>query len=143
MLKRYVFFFITYATKYYEQQDDSDDELSFESALEKLQETFGKYIKVTVLQKVQLADMEIFYIGIPVKKFPDFDKLTQYIVDGKQMLSKAAENEANEEILKKTEETLQTQKADQANADPDATADPDADPDATFIEKSNQSQKLA
>lgn len=81
-----------------QDQDDSDAELSFEDALMNLQERFGKYIKITVLQKVQLADMEIFYIGIPVKKFPDFDKLTRYIVSG-ELLKKIADNEANEQIL--------------------------------------------
>ena len=64
--------------------------------MQTLKESFQKYIKEEVLELVELDNMglqnflvarvhissEIFYVGLPPKKFPDFAKLTQHILDG-------------------------------------------------------------
>ena len=63
-----------------------------------LEKSFQKYIKKEVLELVELDNMglktlfdldsngrlnlEIFYVGLPPKKFPDFDKLARHILGG-------------------------------------------------------------
>ena len=64
--------------------------------MQTLKESFQKYIKEEVLELVELDNMglqnflvarvhissEIFYVGLPPKKFPDFDKLARHILGG-------------------------------------------------------------
>ena len=42
--------------------------------------------------------LEIFYIGLPIRKFPDFKKLVEYILGG-DLLKAIGEKEANEKLL--------------------------------------------
>ena len=42
--------------------------------------------------------LEIFYIGLPIKKFPDFKKLVEYILGG-GLLKEIGEKEANEKLI--------------------------------------------
>ena len=76
-------------------EDKHDEELSFEDALEQLKTSFGKYITTDVLSKVDLRDMEIFYIGIPPRKFADFARLVNYVLGG-ELLTQIGASEANE-----------------------------------------------
>jgi len=78
-----------------------DEELSFKDALEHLKIGFNDYIGNQVLSKVDLGDMEIFYIGLPTKKFPDFEKLCEYILSG-ELVTNIEATEANENMLSST-----------------------------------------
>ena len=42
--------------------------------------------------------LEIFYIGLPIRNFPDFKKLVEYILGG-DLLKAIGEKEANEKLL--------------------------------------------
>ena len=74
-----------------------NEEMTFEDGLKSLQMTFRKYIKTQVLSKVKVDDLgkgtisnylyhkfhiEIFFIGLPPKKFPDFEKIVRRLLSG-------------------------------------------------------------
>jgi len=65
----------------YESENNGAD-IDFEEALKTLERSFQTYIRKEVLQLVDLDYMEIFYVGLPMRNFPDFKKLTQHILGG-------------------------------------------------------------
>jgi len=81
-----------YDTKY-------DEELTKDQAFAKLKKDFDKYIENDVLTKVNMDNMEIFYIGLPIRDFPDFKRLVNYMLSG-DLLQKIGQREANEAIIK-------------------------------------------
>ena len=48
---------------------------------------------------------EIFYTGLPTNKFPDFEKLVQYVIGG-ELLKKIAKHEENELILARSSDQM-------------------------------------
>ena len=71
--------------------------MTFEDGLKSLQLTFREYIKTQVLSKVKVDNLgkrtirnyhyyifliEIFFVGLPPRKFPDFEKMTRHVLSG-------------------------------------------------------------
>ena len=70
--------------------------MTFDQAFNELRRDFGVYVKNKVLTKVDTDNLgkvlqlvwffedclEIFYVGLPPRKFPDFKKLAEYIFGG-------------------------------------------------------------
>ena len=50
---------------------------------------------------------EIYYTGLPTTKFPDFEKLIQYVIGG-ELLNNIAKHEANEQILTQSADHMKT-----------------------------------
>ena len=50
---------------------------------------------------------EVFYTGLPTTKFPDFEKLIQYVIGG-ELLNNIAKHEANEQILTQSADHMKT-----------------------------------
>merc|ERR1712203_895447 len=76
--------------------DKHDNDISVFDAFDSLKKSFGEYINKKVLSKVDLSEMEIFYVGFNRNEpeYPDFEKITRYILDGgllKQIGAKEAD----------------------------------------------------
>ena len=71
--------------------------MTFEDGLKSLQLTFRKYVKTQVLRKVKMDGLgkrtisnyhyyifliEIFFVGLPPRKFPDFEEMTRRVLNG-------------------------------------------------------------
>ena len=57
-----------------------------------------EWVSFFLRENLGLLFLEIFYIGLPIKKFPDFKKLVEYILGG-GLLKEIGEKEANEKLL--------------------------------------------
>ena len=57
-----------------------------------------EWVSFFLEKNLGLLFLEIFYIGLPIKKFPDFKKLVEYILGG-GLLKEIEEKEANEKLL--------------------------------------------
>jgi len=65
--------------------DEGNEDMTFEEGLQLLQKTFRDYIKTQVISKVDMQDLEIFFIGLPPRKFPDFERMVQLLLSGEVM----------------------------------------------------------
>jgi len=74
-------------------EDKYGEEITSQQAMEKLREEFGEYIETYVISQVSIDRMDIFYIGLPPREFPDFKRLVQFVVSG-AMLQQIADIEA-------------------------------------------------
>ena len=73
--------------------------MSFDNALSTLKRNFQSYINREVLTQVKCKNMDIYYTGLPNRKFKDFTKLVSYVIDG-ELLNTIASQEADETILR-------------------------------------------
>jgi len=73
--------------------------MTFKEGLDMLKETFNDYMQTTVLNHVEVDELgkktfsilkqiykicnqEIFFIGLPMKKFPDFENIVDAVLSG-------------------------------------------------------------
>merc|ERR1719436_1039020 len=63
-------------------EEEHDEEITADEAMAKLKEEFSKYIEDNVLSQVEMDHMDIFYTGLPPKKFPDFKRLVDNVLSG-------------------------------------------------------------
>jgi hypothetical protein len=72
--------------------------MTIQKALQMLQNEFRNYMKTQVLSKVEADNLEIFFIGLPPKDFPDFERIVQRILSGKA-LEQVSKTEAQESLI--------------------------------------------
>ena len=72
--------------------------MSRDEAFKNIQLKFASYVKRDVLDKVKCNKLDIYYIGLPVSKFPDFNRLVHLITSG-DLLHTVSAQEADESLL--------------------------------------------
>merc|ERR1712179_673571 len=63
-------------------EEEHDEEITPDEAMVKLREEFSKYINDNAISQVEMDHMDIYYTGLPPKKFPDFKRLVDYVLNG-------------------------------------------------------------
>ena len=58
-----------------------------EEAFIKVKEQFREFVNTKVLSQVNMSEMEIYYIGLPISKYTDFNRIVARILNGSLLLN--------------------------------------------------------
>ena len=58
-----------------------------EEAFTKVKEQFREFVNTKVLSQVNMSEMEIYYIGLPISKYTDFNRIVARILNGSLLLN--------------------------------------------------------
>lgn len=77
-----------------DHEEEHNEEITDDQAMVKLRKEFSAYIEKEVISQLENdLNMDIFYIGLPPRKYPDFKRLVNFVLSG-AMLKKVANVEA-------------------------------------------------
>ena len=75
---------------------------AYSSDFQLIQSKFAAYLEKDVLQKVKCNSLDVYYIGLPVSKFADFERLLHLVTSG-DLLHTVCSQEADESLLNRYE----------------------------------------